>query len=60
MNQSSLARRIKQLGDDREVKPILRSIQRMVAGESCYSGEMRALIGLLEEQQKKVQPKPSP
>ena len=49
LNQSSLARRMKQLGDDRDEKNILRSIQRMVAGDARFSGEMRALLGLMEE-----------
>jgi hypothetical protein len=48
MTQSSLARRMKELGDDRDEKNILRSIQRMVAGDARVSGEMRALLGLLE------------
>jgi hypothetical protein len=49
LNQSSLARRMKQLGDDRDEKNILRSIQRMVSGDARVSGEMRALLGLLRE-----------
>lgn len=49
LTQSGLARRMKQLGDDRDEKNILRSIQRMVAGDARVSGEMRALLGLLEE-----------
>lgn len=48
LNQSSLARTMKELGDDRDEKNILRSIQRMVAGDARVSGEMRALLGLLE------------
>ncbi len=50
LTQSGLARRMKQLGDDRDEKNILRSIQRMVAGDARVSGEMRALLGVLEEQ----------
>ena len=49
LNQSSLARRMKQLGDNRDEKNILRSIQRMVSGDARFSGEMRALLGLMEE-----------
>lgn len=48
MTQSSLARAMKELGDDRDVKNILRSIQRMVSGDARVSGEMRALLGLME------------
>jgi hypothetical protein len=49
ITQSGLARRMKELGDDRTEKNILRSIQRMVAGDARFSGEMRALLGLMEE-----------
>jgi hypothetical protein len=48
LTQSGLARRMKELGDDRDEKNILRSIQRMVSGDARVSGEMRALLGLLE------------
>lgn len=49
LTQSGLARRMKELGDDRVEKNILRSIQRMIAGDARVSGEMRALLGLLEQ-----------
>ncbi len=49
LTQSGLARRMKELGDDRDTKNILRSIQRMVGGDARVSGEMRALLGLLEQ-----------
>jgi hypothetical protein len=49
LTQTGLARRMKQLGDDRDEKNILRSIQRMVAGDARVSGEMRALLGLIEQ-----------
>ena len=52
LNQSSMARCMKELGDDRDEKNILRSIQRMVAGDARVSGEMRALLGLMEEVQR--------
>jgi hypothetical protein len=47
-NQSSFARRMIELGDDRGEKTILRSIQRMASGDARVSGEMRALLGLME------------
>lgn len=50
LTQSGLARRMKELGDDRDEKNILRSIQRMVAGDARVSGEMRALLGLMERE----------
>lgn len=46
-SQSALARLMKELGDNRDEKAILRSIQRMVAGDSRVSGEMRAFLGSL-------------
>ena len=49
LTQTGLARRMRQLGDDRCEKNILRSIQRMVSGDARFSGEMRALLGLIEE-----------
>ena len=51
MTQTGFARLMQRLGDDRNEKNILRSIQRMVAGDNRVSGEMRALLGLLEAQQ---------
>ena len=50
LNQSSMARHMRELGDHRPEKNILRSIQRMVSGEARISGEMRALLGLMERQ----------
>ena len=47
LSQTALARRMIELGDDRTEKNILRSIQRMVAGDARVSGEMRALLGLM-------------
>ncbi len=52
LTQTGLARRMKELGDDRPEKNILRTIQRMVAGDARVSGEMRALLGLMEETEK--------
>lgn len=49
LSQSGFARRMKELGDDRPHKGILRTIQRMVAGDVRVSGEIRALIGLMRE-----------
>lgn len=58
-NQSSFARLLKVLGDDRDLKNILRSIQRMIAGDARVSGEMRALIGALHKASSN-QPLPAP
>ncbi len=50
MTQAGFARLMQSLGDHRNEKNILRSIQRMVSGDNRVSGEMRALLGLLEAQ----------
>ena len=47
-SQSSLARFMVEMGDDRDEKNVLRSIQRMLSGDSRISGEMRALLGVME------------
>ena len=47
-SQSSFARFLKDMGDDRTELTISRSIQRMVSGDHRISGEMRALIGVLQ------------
>jgi hypothetical protein len=49
--QSGFARRLQELGDDRPVKNILRTVQRMIAGDARVSGEIRAFIGLSKEVQ---------
>jgi hypothetical protein len=45
--QIGLARLMVDLGDDRELSTVARSIQRMASGEHRISGEMRALINML-------------
>ena len=52
LTQGALARHMKELGDDRDEKNILRSIQRMIAGDARVSGEMRALLGAIPRQPK--------
>lgn len=47
-SHSSLARFMVEMGDDRDEKNVLRSIQRMLAGDSRISGEMRAMLGVME------------
>ena len=51
ISQTGLARRMIELGDDRTEKNIVRSIQRMIAGDARVSGEMRALLGLMRRVQ---------
>ncbi len=45
----SLARLMKRCGDDRTPRNILRSIQRMGAGDVRVSGEMRVLLHVLAQ-----------
>lgn len=45
--QYGLAKRLAELGDQRPFNTILRSIQRMAAGETRISGEMQAILGML-------------
>ncbi len=52
LTQWGLARIMQQLGDDRDHHNILRHIQRVVAGERRYSGELRVVMRLLEERMK--------
>lgn len=47
LNQSSFAVLMKGLGDGRELKTILRSIQRMAAADARVSGEMQVILSLL-------------
>jgi hypothetical protein len=49
LTQWGLARIMQQHGDDRDHHNILRHIQRVVAGERRYNGELRVVMRLLEE-----------
>ncbi len=49
LTQWGLARIMQQFGDDRDHHNILRHIQRVVTGERRYNGELRVVMGLLEE-----------
>lgn len=51
LGQSALARLMLASGDDRQMTTILRTLSRMANGEARVSGEMRALLGLLEQAQ---------
>jgi hypothetical protein len=52
LSQTGLARLMIELGDDRDEKNIVRSIQRMIAGDARVSGEMRALLGFVKRDPK--------
>ena len=51
--QGGLARLMKRCGDDRTEKNILRSIQRMAAGDARVSGEMRVILHFLDKSRAK-------
>lgn len=51
LNQSSLANLMIELGDSREMKTVLRSIQRMAGSEARLSGEMHVILTLLQREQ---------
>lgn len=46
LNQSSFAEMMANLGDNRELSTILRSVQRMATGEARVSGEMHVILTL--------------
>ncbi len=54
MSQSALARLMLERGDDRQLGTILRNLSRMASGDARVSGEMRALIGTLEKETRRV------
>jgi hypothetical protein len=45
--QSSFARAMKDMGDDRTTTVILRHVQRLVAGDVRISGEMRVIMFMM-------------
>ena len=49
LSRSDLACLMIDHGDDRLPKTIMRNFQRMANGDARVSGEMRALLGLLEK-----------
>lgn len=52
-----LARRMQDMGDHRSFQAILRSIQRMAAGDTGVSGEMRVIVKALLRQQRRREKK---
>ena len=60
--QAGLARLMIECGDDRKFDTITRSMGRMANGSARVSGEMRALLGTLEQVRRaggNVQPDPA-
>lgn len=51
LGQSELARTMIRHGDDRQFDTILRSLRRMASGDARVSGEMRAMLDMLEHNQ---------
>jgi hypothetical protein len=54
LNQTNLAQVMTELGDSREMKTILRSIQRMAGREARLSGEMQVILALLKREQSRA------
>lgn len=54
LNQSAFAGVMSELGDSREMKTILRSIQRMAGDEARLSGEMHVILTLLKREQSRA------
>ncbi len=52
-SQSSFARTLKRIGDDREMGTILRHVQRMATGEARISGEMRVIMAVFRNSRRK-------
>ena len=52
-----LAKRMQDMGDHRSYQAILRSIQRMAAGDTGVSGEMRVIVRALLRQQRRREKK---
>ncbi len=52
-----LAKRMQDMGDHRSFQAILRSIQRMAAGDTRVSGEMRVIVKALLRQQRRREKK---
>jgi hypothetical protein len=51
---SGLASRMKRLGDKRPYESILRGIQRMAAGDTRVSGEMHALLEMMNRERRRA------
>ncbi len=58
LSQGALTRLMLDLGDDRREATIARCVSRMASGEARVSGEMRALLGLLDRHKSDLQPSP--
>ena len=52
-SQTSFARTLKRIGDDREMGTILRHVQRMATGEARISGEMRVIMAVFRNSRRK-------
>jgi hypothetical protein len=51
--QSSFARKLARLGDDRKPNTILRHVQRMATGEARISGEMKVILTIFHRRQER-------
>jgi hypothetical protein len=51
--QSSFARKLARLGDDRKPATILRHVQRMATGEARISGEMKVILTIFRKRRER-------
>lgn len=54
MTQTGFAKWLKKRGDDRQPGTILRHVQRMANGEARVSGEMRVILAMMRDGQRKA------
>lgn len=54
LSPAGLAGKLEKLGDDRSFKSIIRSIERMISGETKVSPEMSVIIEMLLRQQRRL------
>lgn len=54
LKPSDLAHKMEKFGDDRSIKTILRSIERMISGETKVSAEMSVILSMLLRQHRRL------
>jgi hypothetical protein len=54
MSQSALAKWLQKRGDDRKPATILRHVHRMASGGARVSGEMRVILAMMRDGQRKA------
>jgi len=54
LTPAALAFKMEKLGDDRSIKAIMRSIERMISGETKVSAEMSVILSMLLRQHRRL------